>query len=128
MSAQARDDKDPLSAEIEAALQGVNLQEVDQPQRKTAGAGRELMRGQVVGISGADVFVELGPRMQGVAALSEFETPPKVGESFEFKLNGREDDLWKLSRRAAQELSAAADIAVGALVKARVTAQNTGGL
>jgi small subunit ribosomal protein S1 len=128
MSAQARDDKDPLSAEIEAALEGVNLQEIDQRQRKPAAGGRELMRGQVVGISGADVFVELGPRMQGVAALTEFETPPKVGESFEFKLNGREDDLWKLSRRAAQELSAAADIAVGALVKARVTAQNTGGL
>jgi len=128
MSAQRRDDKDPLSAEIDAALEGVNLQEVDQQQARKSAGSRELMRGQVVGTSGQDVFVELGPRMQGVAALSEFETPPKVGEVFEFKLNGREDDLWKLSRRAAQELSAAADIEVGALVKARVTGQNTGGL
>jgi small subunit ribosomal protein S1 len=127
MSAQARDDKDPLSAEIEAALEGVNLQEIGQKKARPGGA-RELMRGQVVGVSGADVFVELGPRMQGVAALAEFESAPKIGDVFEFKLNGREDDLWKLSRRAAQELSAAADIEVGALVKARVTGQNTGGL
>jgi len=128
MSAQARDSKDPLSDEIDAALEGVNLQELDQHKSKKAGASRELMRGAVVGVTGQDVFVELGPRMQGVAALSEFDVQPKVGEVFEFKLNGREDDLWKLSRRAAQELSEAADIEVGALVKARVTGQNTGGL
>ncbi len=128
MSAQARNDKDPLSAEIEAALEGVNLQEIDQHKPRKAGAARELVRGQVVGISGADVFVELGPRMQGVAALAEFDAAPKIGDSFEFKLNGREDDLWKLSRRAAQELTEAADIEVGSLVKARVTGQNTGGL
>jgi len=127
MSAQARDDKDPLSAEIEAALEGVDLQEIGLPKSRPGGA-RELVRGQVVGVSGADVFVELGPRMQGVASLAEFESPPKIGDVFEFKLNGREDDLWKLSRRAAQELSTAADLEVGALVKARVTGQNTGGL
>ncbi len=127
MSAQAGKDKDPLSAEIEAALEGVNLQEIG-ASKPRQGAAREMVRGQVVGISGADVFVELGPRMQGVAALSEFDAPPKIGDAFEFKLNGREDDLWKLSRRAARELTQAADIEVGALVKARVTGQNTGGL
>src|SRR5258708_20410854 len=128
MSAQARDPNDPLSAEIGAALEGVNREEIDQQRQRRSGSARELLRGQVVGISGPDVFVELGPRMQGVAALAEFDAPPKVGEVYEFKLNGREDDLWKLSRRAAQELSEAADIEVGALVKARVTGQNTGGL
>jgi small subunit ribosomal protein S1 len=127
MSAQARNDKDPLSAEIDAALAGVNLQEIG-VSKPRQGAARELMRGQVVGISGADVFVELGPRMQGVAALAEFDAAPKIGDTFEFKLNGREDDLWKLSRRAAQELTQASEIEVGALVKARVTGQNTGGL
>jgi len=127
MSAQAGKDKDPLSAEIEAALEGVSLQEIG-ASKPRQGAAREMVRGQVVGISGADVFVELGPRMQGVAALSEFDAPPKIGDAFEFKLNGREDDLWKLSRRAARELTQAADIEVGALVKARVTGQNTGGL
>ena len=128
MSAKARNDNDPLSAEIDAALAGVNLQEIDQQKSGPAAGGRDMVRGQVVGISGNDVFVELGPRKQGVALLSEFETPPKTGEVFDFKLNGREDDLWKLSRRAAQELSEASQIAVGALVKARVTGQNTGGL
>jgi small subunit ribosomal protein S1 len=87
-----------------------------------------LKRGTVVGVSGDDVFVEIGPRMQGVVSLREFEEKPAVGAAFEFMLHGREDDLWKLSRRAAQELSAADDIEVGSLVKARVTGQNTGGL
>ncbi len=128
MSAQHRPDQDPLSAEIDAALDGVNLQEVDSPTSRKSGAPRELMRGQVVGVSGDDVFVELGPRMQGVASLAEFDAPPKVGDVLEFKLNGREDDLWKLSRRAAQELTEAADVEVGSVVKARVTGQNTGGL
>jgi small subunit ribosomal protein S1 len=125
---------DPLSDEIDAALENINLQDVDLPQTKLAaqsaarGASPELKRGTVVGISGDDVFVELGPRMQGVVSLGEFEAPPKVGEVLEFTLHGREDDLWKLSRRRAQEIASAQDVAVGALVKARVTGQNTGGL
>jgi small subunit ribosomal protein S1 len=66
--------------------------------------------------------------MQGVISLREFQTPPKVGESFEFTLHGREDDLWKLSRREAQVLAAWGDVEVGSIVKAKVTGVNTGGL
>jgi len=134
------DRSDPLSREIDAALEGIDLQNLDQPARPAKagakgpggkGAARgeaETRRGAVVGISGPDVFVELGPRMQGVLPIGEFDTPPAVGEVFEFTLHGREDDLWRLSRRRAQELSAGVDVAVGALVKARITGQNTGGL
>ncbi|MEY2785389.1 MAG: hypothetical protein RL277_1599 [Planctomycetota bacterium] len=127
-----RPNDDQLSREIEAALEGVNLQDLDQP-RASGGKGgkgseRDLMRGTIVGISGNDVFVELGPRMQGVAALSEFSEAPKVGETYEFKLNGREDDLWKLVRKKAPLVTEGSDIEVGACVKARVTGQNAGGL
>ncbi len=127
-----RPNDDQLSREIEAALEGVNLQDLDQP-RASGGKGgkgseRDLMRGAIVGISGNDVFVELGPRMQGVAALSEFSEAPKVGETYEFKLNGREDDLWKLVRKKAPLVTEGSDIEVGACVKARVTGQNAGGL
>jgi ribosomal protein S1 len=127
-----RPNDDQLSREIEAALEGVNLQDLDQP-RASGGKGgkgseRDLMRGTIVGISGNDVFVELGPRMQGVAALSEFSEAPKVGETYEFKLNGREDDLWKLVRKKAPLVTEGGDIEVGACVKARVTGQNAGGL
>lgn len=130
MSAPRSERDDPLSREIDAALDGIDLQNIDQPARRTAAqrAVDGTQRGAVVGISGKDVFVELGPRMQGVLPLSEFETPPKAGEVFDFMLNGREDDLWKLSRRRAQEVAAAEDVQIGSLVKARVTGQNTGGL
>lgn len=137
----SRKDKDPLSSEIEAALEGVNLQEIGDgapANSKSGGAksgsanagasGSKLKRGTIVGISGKDVFVELGPRVQGVIAIDQFDTTPKVGESFEFSMHGREDDLWVLSRREAQAVAAWDDIQPGSLVKARVTGQNTGGL
>jgi small subunit ribosomal protein S1 len=105
----------------------MNLQEVDLPQRNKSD-GRNQKRGVIVGITGDDVFVEIGPRMQGVISLREFQTPPKVGETHDFTLHGREDDLWKLSRREAQVLSAWGDVEVGSIVKAKVTGVNTGGL
>jgi small subunit ribosomal protein S1 len=142
----ARDPQDPLSAEIDAALEGVDLQNLpsadaprsSQPSGTIGGMGggkgggkpaaSNLRRGTIVGVSGDDVFVELGPRVQGVISLKEFDTPPKVGEAFDFTLHGREDDLWILSRREAAALAAWDEVETGSLVKARVTGQNTGGL
>lgn len=123
-----RGNDDQLSREIEAALEGVNLQDLDRPSGQKGKGERDLMRGTIVGISGSDVFVELGPRMQGVAAIGEFNEPPKVGEVFEFKLNGREEDLWKLVRKKAPVVTEGSDLEVGAIVKARVSGQNAGGL
>jgi small subunit ribosomal protein S1 len=136
MSPQPSKREDPLAREIDDALEGVDLQNIDESAsgaaRKTASNRGErdthLKRGTIVGISGDDVFVELGPRMQGVVSRREFDETPAVGAAFDFTLHGREDDLWKLSRRAAQELTADDDIEPGSLVKARVTGQNTGGL
>ncbi len=126
---------DPLSREIDAALDGLNLQEIDQPQRarKDAGGKRpdgvRTQRGTVVDVRGDDVFVELGPRMQGVAPISNFEPAPKIGEEFEFQLRGREDELWILSRYTAKaEIAIGDDVQPGALVKAKITGQNSGGL
>ncbi|MBI5434571.1 MAG: S1 RNA-binding domain-containing protein [Planctomycetes bacterium] len=122
---------DPLQSEIESALDGINLQDLDEQGRapRAKGArGPSLWKGVVAGVSGRDVIIELGPRAQGVIALTEFETEPKVGEVFEFTAHGQEDGLWKLSRREAKALAAWNDIEVGSLVKARVSGQNTGGL
>jgi ribosomal protein S1 len=128
-------DADPLHKELEDALQGINLQELDERgEMPKAGArkGREkhLLRGTVTGLSGADVIVELGPLMQGILPATEFEEPgPVIGKSYEFGLRGKEEDgLWRLSLSEAKSLAAWQDLEVGARVEARVSGVNTGGL
>jgi ribosomal protein S1 len=129
--------KSSLDSEISAALDGINLQEIagsGEAQRPAAqstggsGGGDRLHTGLIVGVSGDDVIVELGPRMQGVASIREFEEAPKVGESFQFTLRGRDEGLWLLSRRDAQAISSWQELQVGSNVKARVSGQNQGGL
>ncbi len=135
MSSEASGEN-PLDREIASALDGIDLQALgrteaeDSPGARTGkrGGGDQLMPGTVAGISGDDVIVELGPRMQGVCALTEFENEPKIGESHRFMLRGREDDLWILSLRGAKELEAWEQLEVGSHTKARVTGQNQGGL
>lgn len=133
------DPKDPLSAEIDAALEGVDLQNIDAAEaaaaaKTDAARGKKPARdsklrpGTITGISGDDVFVELGPRMQGVISLAEFPERPAVGAKFEFSLHGREDELWLLSRKEALAIAAWDEVEVGSLVKARVSGQNQGGL
>jgi len=137
MSNERPDRQDPLSQEIDSALDGLNLQEIDLPKtprsassdaRAKGGEAHNVKRGTIVGITGDDVFVEIGPRMQGVISLREFDKAPEVGSVMEFTLHGREDDLWKLSRKEQQALSAWDEVQVGSIVKAKVTGQNTGGL
>lgn len=54
--------------------------------------------GTVVGKNGDDVFVELGPRMQGVLSRKRFSEEPALGEVFDFTLLGQEDGLWAVAR------------------------------
>jgi small subunit ribosomal protein S1 len=118
---------DALSREISAALEGVNLQAIESGSKPK---GRGTMRGVIAGISGDDVFVDLGPRMQGVISLREFDSPPKEGAALDFELAGREDELWKLTRvrEKAPIASGFDDLQPGVQVKAKITGQNTGGL
>ncbi len=87
----------------------------------------KVWRGTVVGTHGRDVFVELGPRMQGVIAASHFDAPPAIGEVHEFTLRGQEQGLWVLARVSESTLVAWNEIESGSLVQARVTAVNPGG-
>jgi small subunit ribosomal protein S1 len=130
--------RDPLSQEVEAALEGVNLQDLDEDGREPVARGakgasgprpgQRLVKGTVAGLSGDDVIVELGPRAQGVIKRTEFDEPPAIGAVFEFSMHGMEDGLHLLSRKEAKSLAAWNDLAVGARVEARVSGQNTGGL
>ena len=134
MSPQPPSEKNPLDAELEAALQDSSLLDVGLETNAAKGGKRgsrdedDLQRGTVVGIDRDDVIVELGPRMQGVIASTEFEEEPKVGETYEFSLHGQKDGLWLLSRRKAKALAAWNDLSVGAHVEATITATNSGGL
>ena len=81
----------------------------------------KVWKGSVVGVYGDDVFVELGARMQGVISLRKFELVPRIGDSFEFTLRGREDGLWALERREQPTLATWEAMEPGALVHARAT-------
>ena len=50
----------------------------------------KVWKGTIVGFGGGDdVFVELGPRMQGVISRRAFETEPVIGDVHEFTLRGQ---------------------------------------
>lgn len=87
-----------------------------------------VWRGTVVGTCGDDVFVELGPRMQGVISRRDFAGEPRVGEAHDFTLRGREDELWALALRTERTLASWEDMEPGSVVQARVVRRNAGGL
>lgn len=95
------------------------------------GHGEHTLRvweGVIVGIDKDDVFVELGPRMQGVLSRRQFEDPPQPGEEYRFTVLGQEDGLWALARVEEGLLKSWRDMEVGSWVDARVTGRNPGGL
>jgi len=80
-----------------------------------------------VGVFGHDVFVELGPRMQGVIARKHFRRPPLTGQSYEFTLHGQEEGLWALSLKEEEALETWQEMEEGSLVQARVVRLAPGG-
>lgn len=126
---------DALDREVAAALDGINLQNVGgtDPSGRRDGeiikkGGVEMTRGTVAGLSGDDVIVELGPTMQGVISVKEFDEPPEIGQGFDFSMHGQEDGLWILSRKGARMMAAWNELQPGARCKAEVSGVNTGGL
>lgn len=94
----------------------------------TAAGEAGLYAAVVAGVSGADVVVELSPRVQGAVPKIEFDAIPPPGTPIQVSLVGREDNLWMFSVRAAQQLSAWDELEVGSLVKGTVFGLNKGGL
>lgn len=85
-------------------------------------------RGVVVGLGGDDVFVELGPRMQGVISRRRFERTPEVGDAYTFTLRGREETLWVLQLEEDEVLATWRDMEPGSLVQGRVLRKREAGL
>jgi len=130
---------DKLSREIEAALGDMSLADlVDTPKKPGMRAGaagarggeREARQGVVTAVRGDDVFVEFGPKTQGICNVSHFEQPPKVGDQAEFLLDryDESDGLWVLSRRGRIQKAEWESLEVGQVVEARCTGTNKGGL
>jgi len=88
----------------------------------------EVRVGTVVGVDGRDVFVEFGPRFQGVWRIDDDEPAPALGARLRFTLRGTEEGLWVCERPDAPPLDSWREVRVGALVDARVIAPHPFGL
>ena len=128
MTKQQEVDARELEAELEAAGR-VSRADGAGGADATRADGSGLYRARVAGISGEDVVIELGPRVQGVVPLAEFDAPPALGTTLEVALTGKEEGgLWAFSVKRARRLAAWSDVEVGALVKGTVVGINKGGL
>jgi ribosomal protein S1 len=121
-----------LAAEIEEALGDMSLEdmldEADRP--KSARADRDRRTGTVMQVHGQDVFVEFGPKSQGICPLSMFPEAPKLGDRLEFIIErfDKDDGLLILSREGKITKAAWESLEVGQTVEARCTGTNKGGL
>lgn len=121
-----------LEAEIEAALGDMSLEDMlDEADRPPAVRGeRQTKTGTIVSVHGDDVFVEFGPKSQGVCALSYFESPPTLGDRLEFNVEryDKNEGLLILTRVGKVQKAEWESLDVGHVVEARCTGVNKGGL
>lgn len=122
-----------LAAEIEEALGEMSLEDMldiqDQPKR-AAGGERQRKTGTIMSVHGGDVFVEFGPKSQGVCPLALFESTPALGARMEFIVDryDKEDGLLILSRQGSVQKAEWESLEIGQVVEARCTGVNKGGL
>jgi small subunit ribosomal protein S1 len=121
-----------LEAEIEAALGDMSVEDMldyaDKP--RPARGERERKIGTVVSIHGGEVFVEFGPKSQGICPLTQFEEPPASGQRMEFIVDryDRDEGLLLLSREGIVRKAEWEALEEGQIVEARCTGTNKGGL
>ncbi len=134
-----------LEKEIEAALAGTSLMgsEDDEPSMEDALAAWDrtqdaistdpkegaFCQGTVAGVTDKDVFIEFGPRLQGVVPAGHFGTPPDVGSSI--KVFVREQDaqegIFLCSLHRSIQTAEWDGLEVGSILQGTVRATNTGG-
>lgn len=85
----------------------------------------------VVKIHGDNVFCSIDGRNQGVVSLRQFEEPPTIGSTLDVVIRGfqAEDGLYELTvPGGAIDVHDWTDLVEGAVVEARITGSNVGGL
>lgn len=133
-----------LEQEIEAALGDGSLLDMYNLEQAHAAAeaaavppeGESLppgvVRGTVVGITGDDIFLDLGGKSQGILQRTELPEGSKVekGDTVEVSIVGydKRDGLILLSKKTAEQQLLRRDLKKGALVESRVVGSNKGGL
>jgi len=93
----------------------------------------DVRRGRIAAIRGEDVFVELtggDSKLQGVVPLQQFDRPPRLGSIMDFVVDRIDDGegLVYLSREGAVSRATWEQLTRGAMIEARATAVNKGGL
>ena len=124
-----------LDREIREALGGKSLDELldaeEAPEASPPGPD-EMRRGKVIAITGADIFIDLGGRSQGVITADQFppDGRPGVGDTVEVMIDHYDESegLVILTRKGAAQKAAWATLSKGDVVEARVTGVNKGGL
>ena len=129
-----------LEAEIQAALGGLSIEDLESsheskaPQRATQTGGRQRKLGRVIQVRDGEVFVEFGPKSQGVCPASQFlamsREVPALGSSFEFIVERFDpfEGMHVLSIEGAVQKADWGTLEVGQVVDARCTGMNRGGL
>jgi ribosomal protein S1 len=128
-----------LEREIENALGGMSIEELEQsssaPKASTRGGGRQVRQGTIIRVHGGDVFVEFGPRSQGVCPLAHFlqvgdKVAPVVGSERGFVVERFDpfEGLSVLSLEGATQKADWGTLEIGQVVEARCTGMNKGGL
>lgn len=121
--------------ELEAALGGGSIDELMESSA-TATATAELapetrVSGRVVSISEQDIFIDLGGPKQGVAPITQFETPPEMGAQLDLMVSrfNADQGLYELTLpSAAVEVGNWDEVHDGQIVEVTVSGVNKGGL
>ncbi|MCH2182094.1 MAG: S1 RNA-binding domain-containing protein [Mariniblastus sp.] len=122
-----------LEAEIEAALGDLSMDSfVNQMPTDVAELEpNSRIKATVARLHGDNVFMTFKGQFEGVVPLSQFKSAPADGELVEVIVKERNEDdgLYELSiPGAAMAVGDWSDLSEGAIVDARVTGSNTGGL
>src|SRR5437667_833095 len=135
LKAKFRPADSDLDREVDEALEGVSLDELyAKPQAPLPASGEKgARRGKVISVDAKkdEVFVDFGGKSQGIAAFSQFETEPKVGDEMEFHVERYDaaEGLLLLTRKGAAATNVSWEtLEVGQIVEGMVTGVNKGGL
>ncbi len=122
-----------LEAEIQAALGDLSLEDMlDEAEKPRARGERVQKLGTIVSVHGDAVYVEFGPKSQGMCPVKQFDPdgPPEPGTRMEFMVErfDKNEGLLILSRVGAVQKAEWESLEVGQVVEARCTGTNKGGL